>query len=134
MKKIETYHNYGRCIIKLGWERLELLTAGLLWSCEIWEMHYTDDKWSKRTAKKPTVPPLAPEVVIREMQFFTEGFSRPSDSKSLRTFEFPVLSLSWLVIFLSNDVSADSPLLEIVFSIFSCSVIGSGNQIKQVPK
>ena len=71
-----------------------------------------------------TILPLAPDVVIREIQFFPEGFNIPSDSRSFNIPEL-VLELRLLVIFLSKYVKAASPLLRIFFSIFNCNVIGS---------
>lgn len=51
--------------------------------------------------QKLTLLPLAPDVVIREMQFFTDGFTKPSDNNLSMTPEL-VLVLSSLLISLSK--------------------------------
>lgn len=77
-----------------------------------------------------TVLPLAPVVVIAEMQFFGKGFNNPAVSKCLSIWEPSLVSrfVNLFFIFMSKDAVADSLSLHMTFSISSCSSSGPRNQ------
>lgn len=83
--------------------------------------------------KELTEAPLAPDVVMIEIQFFPEGFNNPLDNSSLKK-SLLNSSLSLLIIFLSKSVKADSPFLRIFFSIFSCNKsVSAKRSRRQIP-
>lgn len=73
-----------------------------------------------------TVLPLAPVVVIREMQFFGKGFNKPAVNKCLSIWEPSLVSLfvNLFFIFMSKAAVADSLSLHMTFSISNCSSSG----------
>ena len=78
----------------------------------------------KYEKQKITLLPLAPDVVIRDIQFFPIDFTKPSDNSSARTPWLEFL-LSTPIIFLSKADSAASPSLRMFLSIFNCNSVGA---------